>query len=66
MTTTTVRYIVRLRVGPDHAYESHIRFPRHSKPTRRQLEAAARRDAVAAFGKQARGWKFMDARRAGR
>jgi hypothetical protein len=39
-------------------------FGQVPEPTRDQLEAAARWQAVAAFGPQAQGWRLLDAHKA--
>jgi hypothetical protein len=59
-------YEVRLAVSNSYCYLARVSFPRGSRPTRKQLAAAASREAVAAFGRQARGWRFIDSRRVGR
>jgi hypothetical protein len=60
------RYEIRLDVGHGHCWLARVSFPRFARPARRELEAAARTAAVTAFGRQARGWRFIDSRRVGR
>jgi len=66
MTPRGSLYLVRLRISAGHAYTARIRLPRNARPSRRRLAAAARKQAVAAFGEQARRWEFLDSRQVGR
>jgi hypothetical protein len=43
---------------------SYRGWGRVPEPSKRTLEADASRQAIAAFGRQARGWKFLDAEKA--
>ncbi len=60
-------YWVTLDCGDGMGWTCRLTYSGWGKvatPARRKLQADARREAVAAFGQQARGWKLLSYRKA--
>jgi hypothetical protein len=57
------RYRVRLRVSGSHCWQTDVPVEVREKLSRGEIQRRARRQAVAAFGRQARGWRLIDAER---
>jgi hypothetical protein len=57
------RYHVRLRIDRDHCFHTTVPVAAYQKLSRAEIQRRARRQAVRAFGRQARRWRLIDAER---
>lgn len=57
------RYRVRLRIDQGTCWHTSIDVGAYQKLSRAEIQRRARRQAVQAFGRQARGWRLIDAER---